>query len=204
MPNNAPLNQITYLILAGGRGQRMQGADKGLLLWQGKPMIEHIIQHINAPAEKIIISANRNIETYQQYTNMVINDGFAQTLAFEKTQEKAFLGPLAGILSAMHSCTTPYILCLPCDSPTPPDDLLNQLWACLQTQQKNAALCHDGNRLQPLFALLSCEYRPLLQDFLQQGRHKVQDFFKLIEPAICDFSAQQNRFHNINRPDDMR
>jgi len=196
MPDNTPLDQITYLILAGGKGQRMQGADKGLMLWQGKPMVEHVINQLNAPANKIIISANRNLKKYENYANRVISDeinGYTEN----------FQGPLAGILSAMHICVTPYLLCLPCDSPTPPDNLLTNLWQCLQEQNKQSALCHDGEHLQPLFSLLSCQHKPLLDTFLQQGRRKVHDFISLINPAICDFSSQKSRFNNFNRPDDM-
>jgi len=194
--NNIRQDQITYLILAGGRGQRMNGVDKGLMHWQGRPMIEHIIKYVCAPADKIIISANRNLETYENYANTVISDEGINL-------NKDFNGPLAGILSAMQACTTPYLLCLPCDTPMPPENLLNILWQCLHTQNKQSALCHDGERLQPLFSLLSCQHKQLLNEFLQQGRRKVHDFFSLIDPAICDFSTQQNCFNNFNRPDDM-
>ena len=196
MENINPQNQITYLVLAGGRGQRMDGIDKGLMLWQGKPMIEHIIRYIDMPPNKIIISANRNLEIYENYADKVIQDddcGIAGD----------YQGPLAGILSAMQVCTTPYLLCLPCDSPMPPDNLLKNLWHCSHEQNKQSALCHDGERLQPLFSLLACEHKALLKDFLLQGRRKVHDFFSLIDPAICDFSSQKNHFNNFNRPDDM-
>ncbi len=196
MQNLNPLHQITYLILAGGQGQRMGGTDKGLMLWQNKPMIEHILNHINAPANKIIISANRNLKTYKNYADNVIQDNTNNTSG-------DYQGPLAGILSAMQVCTTPYLLCLPCDSPEPPDNLLNNLWDCLHKQNKESALCHDGERLQPLFSLLSCQHKPLLYDFLQQGQRKVHDFISLIDPAICDFSLQKNRFNNFNQPNDM-
>jgi len=185
-------NIITYLILAGGRGQRMNGVDKGLMQWQGKPMIEHVIRFLNIPADKIIISANRNLQTYINYSNIVITD-----LAND------FQGPLAGILSAMQVCTTPYLLCVPCDSPLPPENMLKNLWQCMQMQKKSSALCHDGERLQPLFALLSCQHKQALDDFLQQGQRKVHDFMAQIDPAICDFSAQKNRFYNINYPADI-
>lgn len=196
MSDTDPLNQVTFLILAGGRGQRMNGADKGLMLWQEKPMIEHIINVIDVPADKIIISANRNLETYKQYADNVVNDEI-------NNFQEHYQGPLAGISSAMHICTTPYLLCLPCDTPTPPVNLFNQLWLCLQTQKKESAICHDGDRLQPLFSLLSCQHEPLLTTFLQQGQRKVQDFITLIDPAICDFSSQHNNFNNFNHPDDM-
>lgn len=190
--DNKSLEQTSFLILAGGRGQRMNGADKGLMQWQGKTMIEHIIQHIDVPQDKIIISANRNLDSYKNFSNNVISD-----------ELNDFQGPLAGILSAMHSCATPYLLCLPCDTPQPPENLLKQLWQGLQQQNKTSALCHDGERLQPLFCLLSCQNKHLLNDFLQQGRRKVHDFMQLIDPAICDFSAQKKSFNNFNCPDDM-
>lgn len=186
-------NQISYLILAGGRGRRMNNLDKGLMPWQQKPMIEHVLKYLNAPADKIIISANRNIEIYKQYANTVIND-----------ELEDFQGPLAGILSAMQVCTTPYLVCLPCDSPEPPENMLQQLWQCMQAENKTSALCHDGERLQPLFSIISCQHKLLLNDFLQQGRRKVHDFMTLIDPAICDFSSQKHRFNNFNRPDDMQ
>jgi len=186
-------NQTTFLILAGGRGQRMNNLDKGLMLWQQKPMIEHVLKQLNVSSEKIIISANRNTETYKQYADTVINDDLED-----------YQGPLAGILSAMQVSTTPYLLCLPCDTPEPPKDMLKQLWQCMQAENKSSALCHDGERLQPLFSLLACKNKLLLADFLQQGRRKVHDFMSLIDPAICDFSAQKNRFDNFNQPEDMQ
>ena len=190
------LEEITYLILAGGRGQRMNGIDKGLMMWQGRPMIEHIIQHINVPTNKIIISANRNHETYNKYANTVINDELDGI-------QGDFQGPLAGILTAMHVCTTTYIVCLPCDSPMPPENMLMNLWQCMHSENKHSALCHDGERLQPLFSLLSCTNKQQLSDFLEKGQRKVHEFMNQIEPAICDFSQQKSRFNNFNRPDDM-
>jgi len=186
-------NQITFLILAGGQGQRMNKLDKGLMRWKEKPMIEHVLSAIDAPKDKLIISANRNIDTYKQYSNTVICD-----------QLDNYQGPLAGILSAMQVCTTSHILCLPCDSPQPPNNLLQQLMQCLQAENRTDAICHDGERLQPLFSLLSCHHKILLNDFLQQGRRKVHDFMSLINPVICDFSEQKSNFNNFNRPEDMQ
>jgi len=198
MQTTLSINQVSVLILAGGRGQRMQGTDKGLMLWKNRPMIEHIIQHIHFPASKIIISANRNLDTYKNYAHTVIAD---DTL---NNQQNNFQGPLAGIYAAMSISTTPFLLCVPCDSPAPPDNLFNHLSQCLLQQQKTSALCHDGSRQQPLFSLLSCKHKQLLFEYLQQGHRKVHDFFTLIDPAICDFSQQHDRFNNFNFPDDMK
>lgn len=190
---------ISYLILAGGRGQRMAGADKGLMQWQGKPMIEHIMQRLGAQPDNTIISANRNQQHYAEYATQVISDQQHST-----TNSELFQGPLAGLLSALEVCRSQYLLCVPCDSPEPPQHLLQQLQRCMQAQNKYAAVCHDGERLQPLFLLLSTHYRPQLSDYLQQGHRKVQDFIALIEPAICDFSTQREAFRNFNNTQDMQ
>lgn len=203
MADNIPSNQtpadICYLILAGGRGQRMAGADKGLMLWQGKPMIEHIMQQLGAQSDNTIISANRNQQQYAKYTAQVISDSQNNT-----TGQEHFQGPLAGLLSALEVCRSQYLLCVPCDSPAPPMNLRSQLQQCMQAQNRQAAVCHDGERLQPLFLLLSTQYRQTLSDYLRQGHRKVQDFITLIKPAICDFSAQQEAFRNFNSTQDMQ
>lgn len=186
-------NQITYLILAGGRGQRMNGQDKGLMLWHKRPMIEHVMKNLQITPGQTIISANRNISFYRQHAKSVVED-----------QITGYQGPLAGILSAMQQCGTDYILCVPCDSPSPPQNLQQKLSSCMKNENKTAAICHDGERLQPLFCLLSCQYETMLNDFLKQGRRKVHDFMQLLDPAVCDFSAEKGGFRNFNRADDMQ
>lgn len=186
-------NKICTVIIAGGRGSRMQGQDKGLLEYQGKPMIEHILSSLGDEYQPIIINANRNIERYRQYGHDVISDNYDN-----------YQGPLAGMLSAMQHCTMDYILCIPCDSPRPPGELLPRLQHCLEQQGTSSAICYDGERTQPLFALLACSLQTELKAFLDSGNRKVHTFFEHINAAVCDFSDQPERFHNINTPDDMQ
>ncbi len=186
------LAQTTYLILAGGRGQRMQGTDKGLMLWRGQPMIEHIIAALGITGDQLIISANRHLQAYQRYSERVVTDTLDN-----------YQGPLVGILSAMQICQTSNIICVPCDSPRPPAKLLETLWQCREQAGCNAAVCHDGERIQPLFNLLSIECKVQLEQYLASGQRKVESFMLSLEPAICDFSRQQPAFRNFNRPEDM-
>lgn len=51
---------ITGLILAGGRAQRMGGIDKGLIPFHGKPLIESAITRLKPQVKTILINANRN------------------------------------------------------------------------------------------------------------------------------------------------
>ena len=183
---------ISVVILAGGRGSRFGGVDKGLMLWQGKPLIEHIVASLPASAP-VFISANRNIARYQHYGYPVLTD----TL-------DGYQGPLAGMLSALQQCKTEYLLCLPCDTPQPPSQLAERLLQTMLAANTAIAICHDGNRLQPLFALMSPVILPQLERWLASGQRKVEDLFTELDAAICDFSDQPQSFYNINTPDDVK
>ena len=185
-------NNICTVILAGGRGRRMQGQDKGLIEWQNKPLIEHVLMQLGAHHHCLMISANRNQARYAQYGYDIISDTIDD-----------FQGPLIGILSAFKHTNKDYLLCVPCDSPEPPSQLLERLTQCLSEHQALCAICHDGERLQPLFSLMSRELMPQLESFIQQGKRKVHDFFLQTNPVICDFSDQANHFRNFNQPEDM-
>lgn len=181
------------VILAGGRGTRMAGQDKGLIEWEGKPLIEHILAHLDSTGSDIMINANRNAERYQHYGYPIVSDTLDD-----------YQGPLAGILSAMLQCKHDYLLCLPCDSPKPPQNLAQRLLQSIKNEDKRAAICHDGKRLQPLFSIIHCGEQQRLIEFLSAGNRKVHDFFLQLDPAICDFSDQADRFHNFNTADDMK
>ena len=184
--------QISLVILAGGLGRRMQNQDKGLIEWRNKTLVEHILSHISSQCDEIIINANRHLEDYAQLGLPVVHD-----------EIDGYQGPLVGILSAMKICSHDYLLCLPCDSPHPPAMLTERLARCLESDNAICATAHDGERLQPLFSLMSCSIQNKLEKFLGDGHRKVHDFFLSLNPAICDFSDQISGFRNFNTPEDL-
>ena len=99
-------SNITAVILAGGRGKRLGGQDKGLVELDGKPLIEHILDAIASQVDRVTINANRNQQSYANYGYPVINDNMAD-----------YQGPLAGFAAALSACNTDYIVTLPCDGP---------------------------------------------------------------------------------------
>ena len=187
------IKNISVVILAGGRGSRMQGQDKGLIKWKNRPLIEHVLKNLPENVGEIIISANRNEKNYKKLGHKVINDKINN-----------FQGPLAGILSAMEQCKHDFLLCLPCDSPRPPEALTERLMQCLQNNSSLCAICFDGKREQALFSLISCALKPQLETFLSDGKRKVSDFFHQQGATVCDFSDQAERFENFNTPDDLK
>lgn len=184
--------EITAVILAGGRGRRMGGKDKGLVEINNLPLIEHILSAVKSQAGQTVINANRNIEEYQRYGFPVVSDAMAD-----------YQGPLAGFASTMAAAETEYIVTIPCDSPLLPADLVQRLVHALQNEDAELAVAHDGKRLQPVFALIKVKLLPSLLQFLQRGDRKIDLWYAQHKMAKADFSDIPETFLNINTPGDQ-
>ncbi|MEW8394895.1 MAG: molybdenum cofactor guanylyltransferase MobA, partial [Candidatus Thiodiazotropha sp.] len=108
---------VTAVILAGGRGRRMGGEDKGLIELNGEPLIQHVITSIAPQVGQILINANRNQARYQAFGYPVIADSLLN-----------YQGPLAGFIAALEAITTEDMLTLPCDGPPVPADMVERLY----------------------------------------------------------------------------
>ena len=181
---------VTALILAGGAGRRMNGQDKGLLEWQSHPLIAHIIASLPADIAGILISCNRTRDRYQRYANTVSDE------------LPGYQGPLAGIYAALQVIATQQVLILPCDSPTPPKDLLERLSAQLASHNADICYAHDGERGQYLFALLNTELKSHLGAYLTSGGRSVNQWYKQLNWVHTDFSGQASAFLNFNKASD--
>ncbi|PHS68557.1 MAG: molybdenum cofactor guanylyltransferase [Methylophaga sp.] len=183
---------VSGVILAGGKARRMGGNDKGLLEYKQQPLIQHVIDALKPQVDSVIINANRNIERYQSFGYPVINDSLDN-----------YCGPLAGMLSAMQTANTDYILSAPCDSPNISPQLRQRLMETLLHTQADIAVAHDGDRLQPVFSLIPCRLVADLEDYLTQGGRKIDLWLSQHTLAIVDFSDQANSFINFNHPEDI-
>ena len=65
---------LGLIILAGGLGTRLGGANKALVQLNGQPLITYILQQLSHCSEHIVISANRDIAQFQQYGYPVCPD----------------------------------------------------------------------------------------------------------------------------------
>ena len=178
---------ISAVILAGGKGSRLGGQDKGLVLYQGKALVEHILERIKPQVGNILINANRNHDTYRAYGYPVINDTM-----------RDYQGPLAGFSAAMQVIETEYMITLPCDSPLIPDDLAGRLIASLQDNPSSIAVAHNGQRLQPMHALVPIKLQNSLNKFLANGDRKVALWHAQHHYIATDFSDIPQAFANIN------
>ncbi|NOZ36653.1 MAG: molybdenum cofactor guanylyltransferase, partial [Gammaproteobacteria bacterium] len=140
---NRPL--IIGIILAGGQARRMQGQDKGLIALQQKPLIQHVIERFQTQVTAIQINANRNLEHYQDFGFPVFHDA-----------NPDFQGPLSGMLQGLHQLETEaaeWIVCVPCDAPQLPPDLVIRLFQALRKKDL-LAVADDGKWMQPTFCML--------------------------------------------------
>lgn len=187
---------ITGVILAGGRGTRMGGADKGWIEFAGEPLVTHVLRRLQPQVNEILISANRNIEEYARFGHRVIADDRTVT-------NEDFPGPLAGVLSALTHARNEFVLIVPCDAPQLPLDLAQRLLTALQKNGTRAAYAHDGQRPQPTFALLHTDLRSGLGNALHSGTRKMETWLTGIGACLVDFSDCPQAFVNINAPDDL-
>lgn len=187
-----PYKDMTGLVLAGGRGTRMGGKDKGLVEFNGKPMIQHVLAALRPQVAEVFISANRNVEFYRGTGCRVVSDLLA-----------GFAGPLAGISAGMHAATRKYLLVLPCDGPFVPAWLAQRLWTAVAGKNDAIAAAHDGDRLHPTFALLPLSVLDDLDAYLAEGERKVDQFYNRHTFVTVDFSDYPQAFLNINTPEDV-
>lgn len=169
---------ITGLVLAGGRGQRMGGVDKGLQLFDGEPLAQRALRRLAPQVGTLLISANRHRERYESFGARIVGDANAD-----------FDGPLAGILAGMLAAHTPYLACVPCDALFLPADLVPRLALAFAEpdieivraaeERPESVPCppsppsSPASPLQPLFALLPCALADDLRRYLERGERRV-------------------------------
>jgi molybdopterin-guanine dinucleotide biosynthesis protein A len=189
---------ITGLILAGGRGSRMGGTDKGLQNFRGLSLALQTMMRLqlqSLPLQEILINANRNLAAYESLGVPVWPDSI-----------DGFAGPLAGFQTGLERCETPLMLTVPCDTPLFPLDLVARLAAALYDQDADLAVAAapeaDGTvRPQPVFCLLKTELLESLVKFTQSGGRKIDAWTAQHRCAIVPFdlpSDSPQAFANAN------
>ncbi len=163
-PTTIPL--LSAIILAGGEGRRMGGLDKGLVLYQDKPLVEWVKEALPQQVAQVIISCNRHPEIYAQY-GITVHD---------QPSEVTYAGALSGILATLPHCLHDWVLVTPCDLIYYPTEFAHIAWHTLSKhlqlnpQAAKIAVAHDGERRQNLCLLLHKDEITGLQLALQNSR----------------------------------
>ena len=188
MPGSA--EAISAVILAGGRGTRMAGADKGLVEYRERPLVEWVLDAICPQVSEVLISANRNLDVYAQYGCRVVSDTLPD-----------FPGPLAGVLSAMEVVHAPWLLVTPCDSPHLPANLAPNLLDAAQSAGVPIALAADSQRDHYTTMLVQTRLVDSLRDYLHTGQRAVHGWQQAFNPVGVIFAREE--LQNFNIPDDL-
>lgn len=190
------INQITGLILAGGRGSRMGSVDKGLQAFRGAPMALHVMMRLRPQVGQLMINANQNLGPYEAFGVPVWPDDM-----------QGFAGPLAGLQAGLARCETEYMVSAPCDSPFLPHDLVQRLGEGLLQQDADLAVAVTGagekRQAHPVFCLAKASLLPHLSDYLRGGGRKFDAWYATLRVAEVDF-PDEDAFRNINTLEELR
>lgn len=182
--------RISGLILAGGAGRRVQGRDKGLLVWHERPLIEHVADRFRPQVDHLMISCNRNIEVYARLADAIVRDNRTD-----------FQGPLAGIEAATPLIECDYLIVVACDTPLLPTDLVQRLLDPLNSSDAMAPVisyANDGRRDQYLFAAIHTSCLHSLKHYLDSGGRAVRHWYHSQRSTVVPFPDQPGAFANYN------
>lgn len=182
---------VTAVVLAGGLGRRMGGVDKGLIEYQGRPLVEWALVALAPQVDQLVISANRNLDTYAAYGHRVLSDTLPD-----------FPGPLAGVLTALDVVQDDWLLVVPCDTPHLPPDLAARLLDAAQHQNVPLAVAADATRIHHSCFIVRTDQRDNLAAFLARGERAVRHWQAGLASTTVLFDSAC--FANFNQPQDLQ
>jgi len=185
--------EVTGLVLAGGRAVRMGGIDKGLVDFGGRPLVESVIERLRPQVADILVSANRNVDRYRSF-------GFPVLLDAEEGLEP-FPGPLAGMLAGLRAARTDWVAVVPCDAPLLPFDLVSHLTDALGAER--AAVAYVGETIEPMFCLLHVDLADDLATALAHGERRAEAWLRGVGAAPALFLSP-DAFANLNTLRELR
>ena len=187
---------ITGLVLAGGRGSRMGGVDKGLQTHRGIPLAMHALLRLQPQVGHAMINANRNLGAYESMGVPVWPDTTSD-----------YPGPLAGMLAGLERCETPYLVTVPCDTPDFPLDLVERLATALERDDAQIAMAatreHGELKAQPVFCLLQSMLMESLVQFMHAGERKIDRWTGRQRCTIVEFEDPA-AFFNANTVQELQ
>jgi len=178
---------ITGVVLAGGLGRRMGGADKGLKILRGKPMVEWVVERFGPQVDELLINANQNIDIYSALGHRVIPDAVG-----------GYAGPLAGLHRGLSEARHDLVATVPCDSPFLPLDLVARLLAHLERNDAELAVARTGHQPHPVFCLCRKSVLDNLASFLESGGRKIDAWYAALRVVEVPFDDNPDAFSNIN------
>lgn len=190
MPDAITLPACSILLLAGGQGQRMGGRDKGLILWKGEPLIQHLHRLTRPLTDDLLISCNRNLEQYAAYADRLVQDG-----------NDEFHGPFAGIRAALPLARHTHLLILPCDVPLIDHSLLRELRETAFTHPRQPVMVRSGEHWQPLLCVIPTCHLQAFEAAWQSGERSPRKVLERLNAVAVQCETDDPRLANLNTPE---
>ncbi len=185
-------SSVTGLILAGGKGSRMGGVDKGLQAFRGKRLVDHVYERLAPQVGGVIINANQNHEEYKSFGVRVVSDAIG-----------GYAGPLAGLHAGLSISKRPFLATVPCDSPFLPADLIERLYQRIDETGAELAVAKTGEQPHPVFSLVRRGVLDHLADFLKGGGRKIDAWYATLNVVEVAFDDEAEAFSNFNTLDEL-
>ena len=189
MPLDSLPLPCSILLLAGGRGQRMGGQDKGLLEWRGRPLIEHLQRLVRPLTDDLLISCNRNHDRYAPYADHLVSD-----------DSPDFPGPLAGIRAGLAAAHNEHLLVLPCDVPNIDVRLLTDLRKTAQRNPRLPVMVRHGEFWEPLICIIPTYLRTEVEHAWHAGERSPRKILLQLGSVGLECPADDPRLANLNTP----
>jgi molybdopterin-guanine dinucleotide biosynthesis protein A len=184
---------VTGLILAGGKGSRMGGVDKGLQAFRGKRLVDHVYERFAPQVGGVVINANQNHEEYKTFGVRVVSDAIG-----------GYAGPLAGLHAGLSVSKRPFLASVPCDSPFLPADLIERLYRRIDESGAELAVAKTGDQPHPVFSLMRRGVLDHLADFLKGGGRKIDVWYATLNVVEVAFDDEPEAFSNINTREELQ
>ena len=185
-----PENDLSILLLAGGRGQRMGGQDKGLLDWRGQPLIAHLHALARPFSDDLIISCNRNQQRYAAYADRLVSD-----------DSDDFPGPLAGIRSGLAAARHQLLLVLPCDVPQIDATLLEAMLDSVRGDPSRPLMLRQGEHWEPLLCVIPTALAGVFERAWTQGERSPRKVMLQLQAQALQCPSDDPRLANLNTPE---
>ena len=186
------LSSVTGLILAGGKGSRMGGVDKGLQAFRGRRLVDHVYERLAPQVGGVIINVNQNHEEYKTFGVRVVSDAIA-----------GYAGPLAGLHAGLSVSKRPFLASVPCDSPFLPADLVERLYQRIDETGAELAVAKTGDQPHPVFSLMRGGVLDHLAEFLKGGGRKIDAWYATLNVVEVAFDDEAEAFSNFNTLDEL-
>jgi len=186
------ITSVTGLILAGGKGSRMGGVDKGLQNFRGKRLVDHVYERLAPQVGGVIINANQNHEEYKTFGVRVVSDAIG-----------GFAGPLAGLHAGLSISKRSFLASVPCDSPFLPADLIERLYERIDETGAELAVAKTGDQPHPVFSLMRRGVLDHLADFLKEGGRKIDTWYATLNVVEVAFDDEADAFSNFNTLEEL-